>query len=145
VFDQEAKKNLVADLIKEKNYPDRAANEIADAVEKRGKRVIFVEANMDGYAFFKVEQRPGGITEIIFNINHPAYEQLVRTLDDNLDGATDRDLIERITNASDTMRMLFAAWARYEMEDVPNRSKINGVRQEWGKMARIFLLSDEEG
>lgn len=144
VFDQVAKQSLVDDLVTKKHYPERAANEIADAVEKRGKRVIFVEAELDGYAFFKVEQRPGGITEIVFNTAHPAYEQLVLALDGDLEGATDKDLMERIANASDTMRMLFAAWARYEMEDVPNRGRINEMRQEWGKMARVFLV-DEEG
>lgn len=143
VFDDEAKQNLVDDLVNRKNYLERAANEIADAVEKRGKRVIFVEAELDGYAFFKVEQRPGGITEIIFNTAHPAYDQLVLALDGDLEGATDKDLVERITNASDTMRMLFAAWARYEMEDVPNRGKINDMRHEWGKMARAFLTDGE--
>ncbi|MBF0304977.1 MAG: ATP-binding protein [Alphaproteobacteria bacterium] len=144
VFDDEAKQSLVDDLVNRKNYPERAANEIADAVEKRGKRVIFVDAELDGYAFFKVEQRPGGITEIIFNTAHPAYDQLVLALDGELEGATDKELMERIANASDTMRMLFAAWARYEMEDVPNRGRINDMRHEWGKMARVFL-TDEEG
>lgn len=144
VFDTQAKQSLVEDLVTRKKYPERAAHEIADAVKKRGKRVIFVVAELDGYAFFKVEQRPGGITEIIFNTAHPAYEQLVTALDSDLEGATDRDLVERIGNASDTMRMLFAAWARYEMEDVQNKGKINEMRQEWGKMARVFL-SDDEG
>lgn len=144
VFDNQAKRNLVDDLVNRKNYAERAAREIANAVEKRGKRVIFVEAELDGYAFFKVDQRPGGITEIVFNTAHPAYEQLVAALDGDLEGATDSDLVERIGNASDTMRMLFAAWARYEMEDVPNRGKINEMRHEWGKMARVFL-SDDEG
>jgi len=143
VFTDEAKEDLVKDLVEKKHYPEQSAEEIADAVEKRKKRVIFVEAEMDGYAFFKVEQRPGGITEIIFNTAHPAHDQLMRALEANVDGATDKDLLERIVNASDTLRMLFAAWARYEMEDMPNRVRINDMRQEWGKMARVFLESGE--
>ena len=67
----------------------------------------------------------------------------MRALEANVDGATDKDLLERIVNASDTLRMLFAAWARYEMEDMPNRGRINDMRQEWGKMARVFLESGE--
>lgn len=143
VFTDEAKEDLVKDLVEKKHYPEQSAEEIADAVEKRKKRVIFVEAEMDGYAFFKVEQRPGGITEIIFNTAHPAHEHLMRALEANVDGATDKDLLDRIVNASDTLRMLFAAWARYEMEDMPNRGRINDMRQEWGKMARVFLESGE--
>jgi len=143
VFTDEAKVDLVKDLVEKKHYPEQSAEDIADAVEKRKKRVIFVEAEMDGYAFFKVEQRPGGITEIIFNTAHPAHEQLMRALEANVDGATDKDLLDRIVNASDTLRMLFAAWARYEMEDMPNRGRINDMRQEWGKMARVFLETGE--
>lgn len=143
VFTDSAKKELVKDLIEQKHYPEQSAEEIAEAVGKRKKRVIFVDAEMDGYAFFKVEQRPGGITEIIFNTAHPAHEQLMRALEANVDGETDKELLDRILNASDTLRMLFAAWARYEMEDMPNRSRINDMRQEWGKMARVFLESDE--
>ncbi len=144
VFDDKAKTDLVKDLVEKKHYAERAASEIADAVERRGRRVVFVEAEMDGYAFFKVEQRPGGITEIVFNTAHPAYDQLVQTLEARIEGATDKELIDRIVNASDTLRMLFAAWARYEMEDMPNRSRINDMRQDWGRMARIFLTPDEE-
>jgi len=143
VFDGPAKQSLVDDLVQTKNYPEQAAAEIADAVEIRRRRVIFVEAELDGYAFFKVEQRPGGITEIVMNTAHPAFDQLMKALNDDLEGATDRDLVERIANASDTLRMLFAAWARYEMEDVPNRARINEMRQEWGKMARVFLTDGE--
>lgn len=143
-FDDAAKENLVQDLVNDKRYPEDRAREIANAVESRRKRVIFVEASMDGYAFFKVDQRPGGITEIIFNTAHPAYKQLVRTLDAEVSGATEKELVERIENASDTFRMLFAAWARYEMEDVPNRGRLNDMRQEWGKMARVFLEPQDE-
>lgn len=143
-FGKEEKKQLVRDLVDRKNYSERSAREIADGVEKRGKRVIFVEAELDGFAFFKVDQQPGGLTEIVFNTEHPAYEQLVKVLDANVDEATDRDLVHRIQNASDTFRMLFAAWARYEMEDVPNRARLNTMRQEWGKMAQVFLQQSDE-
>lgn len=84
------------------------------------------------------------MTEIVFNTEHPAYEQLVKVLDANVEEATDRDLVHRIQNASDTFRMLFAAWARYEMEDVPNRARLNTMRQEWGKMAQVFLQQSDE-
>jgi hypothetical protein len=143
VFTTQAKEDLVKDLVEKKYYPEQSAEDIAEAVEKRKKRVIFVEAEMDGYAFFKVEQRPGGITEIIFNTAHPAHEQLMRALEVSVEGETDKELLDRIVNASDTLRMLFAAWARYEMEDMPNRARIYDVRQEWGKMARVFLESGE--
>jgi hypothetical protein len=143
VFDAEAKDMLVRDLVK-KHYPAQNAKEIAEAVQRRGKRVIFVDAELDGYAFFKIDPQPGGVTEVVFNTKHPAYELLVNTLDADVSGATDKELIERIENASDTFKMLFAAWARYEMEDIPNRQKIDDMRQQWGRMARVFLQPEED-
>lgn len=95
-------------------------------------------------AFFAVESRPGGVTEIVFNRSHPAYDLLIKTLDADTSEATERDLVGRIVNASDTIKMLFAAWARQELEDVPNRERIRRMRQDWGRMARDFLTDDRE-
>lgn len=145
VFDKTASEQLQKDLIENKHYSEQIATEIAAAVEKRGRRVIFLEQETDSYAFFQIEQRPGGVTEIIFNRNHPAHESLILALDSEIgEGTENRDLVARIQNASDTLKMLFAAWARYEMEDVPNRQRIKDMRQDWGKMARIFLVDEQD-
>jgi hypothetical protein len=145
VFDDSASEQLQKDLVDNKHYSEEVASEIAAAVKKRGRRVIFLEQYSDSYAFFQIEQRPGGITEIIFNRRHPAHASLLLALDGDVDENSDsKDLVSRIQNASETLKMLFAAWARYEMEDVPNRQRIGDMRQEWGKMARIFLSDDEE-
>lgn len=145
VFDKAASDELQKDLVENKHYSEQVATDIASAVEKRGRRVLFIEQESDSYAFFQIEQRPGGITEIIFNRHHPAHESLILALDNEIrEGGDNRDLVARIQNASDTLKMLFAAWARYEMEDVPNRQRIKDMRQEWGKMARIFLNDDQE-
>lgn len=141
-FDEQARAKLIDDLVKNKHYPEQAAREIAAAVRKRDRKIIFVTADSDSQAFFQVDPRPGGITEVIFNTRHPFYEKLVSVLDTNISGASDRELVNRINNASDTVKLLFAAWARYEQEDVPSREKIRDIRHEWGKMAKNFL-SDE--
>jgi hypothetical protein len=142
ILDKAALTKLQEDLVENKHYSEQVAHEIASAVEKRGRRVLFLEKESDSYAFFQIEQ-PAGITEIIFNRLHPAHKSLIMALDSEINEDTQpRDLAARIHNASDTLKMLFAAWARYEMEDVPNRQRIKDMRQEWGKMARIFL-SDE--
>lgn len=145
VFDKTASDELQKDLVENKHYSEQVATDIASAVENRGRRVLFIEQESDSYAFFQIEQRPGGITEIIFNRRHPAHKSLILALDSEIrEGGDNRDLVARIQNASDTLKMLFAAWARYEMEDVPNRQRIKDMRQEWGKMARIFLNDDRE-
>lgn len=144
VFNADAQDKLVEDLVKEKKYEEDVAKEIAAAVLLRRRKVIFVEAASDMDAFFAVESRPGGVTEIVFNRSHPAYDLLIRTLDGDTTNATERDLVGRIVNASDTIKMLFAAWARQELEDVPNRERIRRMRQDWGRMARDFLTDERE-
>lgn len=144
VFDDDAQKKLVDDLVNEKNYEEDVANEMAAAVLLRKRKVIFVESASDMDAFFSVESKAGGVTEIVFNRSHPAFDLLIGTLDDKTDGATEKDLVNRIQNASDTIKMLFAAWARQELEDVPNRERIRRMRQDWGRMARDFLTDEDE-
>lgn len=143
-FGEKEQEQLQKDLVENKHYPGQVAEDIASAVKKRNRKVIFLEQENESYAFFQIEQRPGGVTEIIFNKRHPAYESLILALNKEIiEGTGEGDLIARIQNASDTLKMLFAAWARYEMEDVPNRQRIQDMRQDWGKMARIFLQEEE--
>ncbi len=100
---------------------------------------------MEGYAFFNVEHKQGGLTEIVFNTNHPFHEQLLESLDPDIGKTeTDSDLLDRIHKAADTLKLLFAAWARYEMEEVTHQSRLFETRQEWGKMARFFLTEKED-
>lgn len=141
--DDKAKEALVEDL-KDKRYPEDVAREIAEAVKKRQRKVIFTHTESEMEAFFTIESKEGGITQVVFNETHPAYRQLVMALDSETEEATDGELIARISNASDTLRMLFAAWARLEVEDIMNREKMKRYRSDWGRMARDFLADDED-
>ena len=131
-------------LIEENNYPKNKAIEIANATLKRKRKVLFLTKAMDGYAFFNVEHKQGGITSIEFNTNHPLYEKLVETLEAKIGEETDADLVDRINKAADTLELLFAAWARYEMEDIHKRDELFDMRQEWGKMAKFFLMDSDD-
>lgn len=142
-YDEEAQEQLYEDLVENKRYDEGVAREIAIAVRKRGRKIIFVTAESDSQAFFNVDIRPGGITEVVFNSRHPAYEKLIKVLDTDVSEASDSDLVSRIQNASDTLKLVLAAWARYEEEDVPSREKIRDIRHEWGKMAKDFLSDGE--
>ncbi|MBK79539.1 MAG: ATP-binding protein [Gammaproteobacteria bacterium] len=138
-YDEEAERKLYEDLTKNKHYDEDVAREICRAVATRQRRIIFVAAEADSQAFFNVDPRPGGIIEIVFNSRHPAYEKLIRALETDVTEASDSDLVSRIQNASDTLKLLLAAWARYEEEDLPSREKIRDIRHEWGKMAKGFI------
>jgi len=144
-FTPESCDRFKKDLIDNKHYSPPEAEKIAQAVVNLNRKVVFLTKKMDGYSFFNVEQPQGGLTSVVFNTNHPFYEQLYDTLkpEPEIRKETDAELIERIHKAADTFELLFAAWARYEMEEL-EKEKFFEMRQEWGKMARFFLSNLEE-
>lgn len=142
-FHEADRAKLEEDLKKDNRYAEDVAREIAEATLTRKRKVIFLTKAMDGYAFFNVEHKQGGVTAIVFNTNHPFHSQLLEALQPNIGEETDKDLIDRIHRASDTLELLFAAWARYEMEETRQQSRFFELRQEWGKMARFFLTEED--
>ena len=142
-FTEEDRESLKHDLKDDKHYPEDVAEEIAKATLTRKRKVVFLTKAMEGYAFFNVEHKQGGLTAIVFNTNHPFYEQLMESLEPNLGDETDADLVDRIHKAADTLELIFAAWARYEMEEVRQQNRLFEMRQEWGKMARFFLTEQD--
>ena len=143
-FKKEDRDALEKDLTDDKDYPQDVAADIADAVLRRKRKVGFFTKGMDGYAFFNVEHHQGGLTAIVFNTNHPFYDQLMETLRPETGDETDEELVHRINRAADTLELLFSAWARYEMEDPAQKDRLFDMRQEWGKMARFFLSQESE-
>ena len=143
-FSEDNRQELEKDLVEDKHYPENIATEIANATLTRKRKVDFLTKAMDGYAFFNVEHKQGGLTAIVFNTNHPFFEQIIGTLDPELGDETDADLMERVHNAADTLKLLFAAWARYEMEEIRKQKELFDMRQEWGKMARFFLIESDD-
>ena len=140
---EENKGILISDLIR-KGYSDDTSRRIADTTVERKLKVKFIRQHMHGYAFFEVEH-VAGVTEVIFNQNHPFFDQLIEALEQPAtDKDSDYDLIRRVKNASDTIKLLFHSWARYEEEEeASRRSELADIRQEWGKMARFFLTKDK--
>ena len=142
-FTEEDRKSLKEDLRDDKDYSENVADKIANATLTRKRKVVFLTKAMEGYAFFNVEHKQGGLTAIVFNTNHPFYEQLLESLEPDIGDESDADLIDRIHKAADTLELLFAAWARYELEEVRQQDRLFEMRQEWGKMARFFLTEQE--
>lgn len=143
-FQEKDRQAFEANLVKDKKYPKNVAKEISQAILTRNRKVEFLTGEMDGYAFFSVESHQGGITAIVLNTRHPAYEQLVECLQPKTDDLSSTDLLERVTKAGDTLEMLLAAWARYEIEETDHGARLSDTRQEWGKMARLFLEDRED-
>ena len=143
-FDTDDRDAFEDDLKDDKDYPDDVAKAIADAILTNKRKVAFLEKAMEGYAFFNVESVQGGVTNIVFNSNHPFYDHLVKGLNSDTEEDTEKELLDRVHMASDTLRIVFSAWARYEMEEVRHKQRLSDMRQEWGKMARIFLEDGED-
>ncbi|MGC9418689.1 MAG: ATP-binding protein [Rhodovulum sp.] len=143
-FDGAARDQYEEDLKIDKDYPDEVAARIADAILKKGRKVSFLDKAMEGYAFFTVESKQGGVTNIVFNSNHPFFDQLIRTLRPDPEDDTEHELLQRVNMASDTLQIVFAAWARYEIEEARQKGKLADMRQEWGKMTRDFLIDEDD-
>lgn len=145
-FTEADRDNLEKDLTEDKHYRKDVSRDIAEATFTRKRKVLFLEKAMEGYAFFNAEHKQGGLTEVVFNSNHPFHNRLIESLWPNPRDETDADLLKRIYTAADTLKLLFAAWARYEMEEVHQKEKdrLFEMRQEWGKMARFFLTEEDD-
>ncbi len=143
-FSDEDKEKLKDDLIENDHYSSENAINIVDAIVSRKRKVQFSTGHLDGHHFFSTKQF-GDLTKITFNTNHPIYEQLLEALDPKTEDDTDADLLDRVHRVSDTLKLLFAAWARYELEETRKRDDLMDMRQEWGKMAKVFLREEAAG
>lgn len=133
----------VTEDLSRKGYAEQNAREIAEAVADRDRKLIFVQEASDTDAFFTLDFLPG-VTEVVFNTKHPAFEQLIEVLSPGDERETMDGLRARINTASDTLKMLLGAWARFEMEerDGKRRERVADMRRDWGRMAKVFLSDD---
>ena len=133
-------------LHEEHHYSDTIAKKISDSIQMHDKRVEFITSRFDDpYSFFKIEIH-SNVAVIVFNENHPIHSKLYRILDvENIDEAngSQEENLSRIENAYNTFKLLFAAWARYELEEMEMQDKLKEFRAEWGKMAKYFLSEED--
>lgn len=119
------------------------AHELAARTVKSGLKYTFSNARTDSPAFFDVKSR-GGSLIITLNTNHPAYQHLVEALDKDIDTSDEAELKARLYRASEGLRLLLSAWARYEdeVQDGKMLERIKDTRWDWGRVARDFLYGD---
>lgn len=142
VFDETARQQLVEDLVSDKHYPQDIAEDIATAVWKRDLKVSFIEADFDGFAFFKIEEKPGGVAQVIINSQHVFFEKLYQILQVSTKNSDEGN--DEIKDAKLALQLLFAAWARYEREATEKeRKNLRNVREDWGRMVSYFLEEEE--
>lgn len=125
---------------------EQEAQTLAAQIVGRGLKYDFREAGLStSPAFFDVQSRGGNII-ITLNVTHPAYPNLIEVLDSDVDENDVDELQIRLIRASDGLRLLLSAWARYEDEqyDGTRRARVQDARWDWGRMAREFLEDEDD-
>ena len=132
-----------------KFYVDHGVDEeTADELSRRPlthKRKVDIEhMEIDGHAFFRVKSIRGGVTNIAFNISHPFHKELMMVIEPASEEETESDLQRRLEKAAYVLKIVFSAWARYEIEEAQDKEKLSEIRYEWGKMVKEFLTDGIE-
>lgn len=122
---------------------EKVATDIAAYTVTNNLKYAFIEASFESDAFFTVQPR-GGALNILLNRSHPAYEHLIEVLDSfdsDESNSNEKDLKQRILRASKGLKLLLAAWARFEDEipDGDRKDEIQDARKDWGRIAKKFL------
>jgi hypothetical protein len=129
--------------LEEEGYSPADARAIMEAALDRDRKVIFVESHpgLTGDAVFEIRPLPGGRVELVFNVNHPAHQQIFETLGGHRTDMDTDSLRQRLDQAADSLKLLFTAWTRMELEarQGKERSAYARVRSDWGRMAADFL------
>ncbi|MGO4876560.1 ATP-binding protein [Pedobacter psychrotolerans] len=140
--DEEKLQEIVAELV-EGEVPD--ATNFAKTIISTSTLYQFVESSFESQAFFSVSP-VGGKIIIKLNTSHPAYDQFVEVLNDDIDKEISKaDLEKRLLAAKDGMKLLLMAWARFEDEQPDGRLKSNvrNARIDWGRMASAFMIIED--
>lgn len=136
----EQRKEEITETLIASGVDNANAQIVAEHSVTHNSKYNFIENAFEGNAFFTVRTK-GGAINIILNKDHPAFENLLEVLDEDCaDNSTSR-LKERLEKASSGIKLLLAAWARYEDEtpDGIRRDQVQAVREDWGKYAKHFL------
>ena len=107
-----------------------------------GYKIAFSERKMDTGAFFSVQQEIGSLI-VFVNEGHSAFDHLFAALDSaELKGEdlSKEEMQQRAIHASQSVKLLLGAWARYEDEASPEeRKKLLKIRREWGSVAESLM------
>lgn len=140
-------KEIKDDLTENKKYLETDAEELISLIRDADLRVVFLEADFpDAYQLFNVEMK-GNVTEVTFNRKHPAFDDIfgtVNTIDEDVSDLSREEVLDRLMRAVNAVKIVFAAWARYEREAGVDRARaLQKVRFEWGQIASKFLNPDD--
>ncbi|UYB40877.1 ATP-binding protein [Streptomyces sp. Je 1-4] len=134
-------------LVETHKYPEADAKRIIEETMAQHRHVrLLTSRNPDSPAFFNIEFIPG-MLQVALNMDHPVYNDLVAVLDSDVEGASQRELADRLERAASAFKLLMFSWARFE-DELPEGSKtkdrVKKMRQDWGRLASEFFTADDE-
>lgn len=141
---KEERQKAIEKTLTDEGITEKQAIQLAATTVDDGLKYIFAEADIETAAFFSVKPRGGAII-VTLNTNHPAYNNLVEILEEDVEGVSTETLRSRLTNSLEGLKLLLMAWARYEDEQPDGRRKqmVQDARGDWGRIARQFLEREE--
>ena len=136
----EQRREAIHDTLIDQGVSEQKADELTGQTLDNGLKYLFATADLETSAFFSVKPK-GGALIITLNTRHPAYDNLVDILEENVEGVDATELRERLIKALGGLKLLLTAWARYEDElpDGSRRTAAQDTRSDWGRIARQFL------
>lgn len=140
--DEEKLEEIESELVND-NVPE--ALDYAKEIFNSTVKYQFIHASSESRAFFSVSP-VGGKIIVKLNTKHPAYNQFVEVLKDDIPADSNlNDVISRLQKAQNGLKLLLMAWARYEDETPDGKLKDNvqDARMDWGKMAAEFMRQDD--
>ncbi len=129
----------------EEGVTENIARELAASIVNDKLKYTCKGSPLSTAAFFEVKER-GGAINVILNMKHPAYKNLVEIIEEDIDEADLETLRSRLGKARRGLELLLMAWARYEDEQPEGKLKqaAQDARYDWGRIARQFLEDKEE-
>jgi len=140
----EERKKEIEETLEKEGIPKTVAESLAATTVDAGLKYIFAEAPLETPAFFTVKLK-GGSIEILLNTNHPAYDNLIEVLEQEVEGVEVDELKGRLKNSLEGLKLLLMSWARYEDEqpEGKRRTQAQDTRADWGRVAREFLDGED--
>jgi hypothetical protein len=139
----EERKQLIENTLISEGVDQEQAHSFAATLVSENMKYGFETAELALSAFFAVKSKAGSLI-VLINTLHPAYNHLIEVLDQDTDGVSIENLQQRLHRASDGLKLLLLAWARYEDNlDGKRREVAEDARTDWGRIARRFLSHDE--
>lgn len=141
----ETKRENAGQTLRDIGLPTELADTFAANIVSDNLKYKFVPADLGSAAFFQVKNRGTGSIILALNTQHPVYDSLIEVLEESTAGVSPDDLRRRLEGARDGLKTLLIAWARYE-DELPEglrRQTAQNTRDDWGRVARDFLMQDE--